>query len=71
MKTAFANDTVADFRNDIDRIDVAQWTGIDSFADIREHAAQQDAGVLITVGSDSLLLADVLLRDLDKRDFIF
>jgi len=71
MRTAFDADTIADFRNGTDRIDVTQWAGIDDLADILANVTQQETGVLITVGSDSLLIADILIQDLDKKDFIF
>ena len=63
------SDTVTDFRNEHDKIDVSRLAGVDSLADLARWQAGDD--VVIWHDSDVLVLKGVDLSDLDSRDFIF
>ena len=63
------SDTVTDFRDGHDKIDVSRLAGVDSLADLGRWQAGDD--VVIWHGSDVLVLKGVDLSDLDSRDFIF
>jgi Ca2+-binding RTX toxin-like protein len=63
------SDTVTDFRDGHDKIDVSRLAGVDSLADLAHWQAGDD--VVIWHGSDVLVLKGVDLSDLDSRDFIF
>jgi Ca2+-binding RTX toxin-like protein len=63
------SDTVTDFRDGHDKIDVSRLAGVDSLADLAHWQAGDD--VVIWHNSDVLVLKGVDLSDLDSRDFIF
>jgi Ca2+-binding RTX toxin-like protein len=79
----FANgcglDTIFDFGNGQDVIDVRGFHGIDRFSQIRAHAGQADTDVVVdlgaaaghTAGINVLTLAGFALSDLNARDFLF
>jgi Ca2+-binding RTX toxin-like protein len=63
------SDTVTDFRDGHDKVDVSRLAGVDSLADLARWQAGDD--VVIWHDSDVLVLKGVDLSDLDSRDFIF
>jgi serralysin len=65
------HDTIAIFEQGSDLIDVSQWTGLNAFTDVLNHAQDQGNDVKITVGSDSLVIGNVHKADLTDADFIF
>jgi Ca2+-binding RTX toxin-like protein len=65
------HDTVMDFTQGVDKIDVAHWDGIDSFAHLKSHAHDQGANVIIENGQDSLLIMGLHKADLAAGDFSF
>jgi len=69
--TGDGHDTIGLFEQGSDLVNVSQWTGIDSFADVLSHAHDQGAGVKIELGTDSLLIANLHKADLTAADFIF
>jgi Ca2+-binding RTX toxin-like protein len=69
--TGYGKDTIMDFENGVDQIDVSRWTGIDDFGDIESHMSSSNGDVLITLGKDVLRIADTTEADLDVNDFIF
>jgi Ca2+-binding RTX toxin-like protein len=72
FKTHFGKDTIADFENGTDRIDLSHWTGVDSFADLKaHHLTVSGDDLVIANGSDSLTLHDMHKTDLDASDFVF
>ena len=52
-----------------DLIDLSDYKGVDSFADLSIHKAGGE--VVISFGSDEIVLHDVRLAAIDKTDFIF
>jgi serralysin len=62
-------DTVTDFRNDHDRIDVSALSGVNDRHDL--SLVQVGADVEIHHGSGVLILEGVLASELDNKDFIF
>lgn len=64
-------DTVTDFGNGKDRIDVSGWTGMDSFADIQSHLKIKGDDLVIADGTDMIILKDFDKADLSAADFMF
>jgi hypothetical protein len=67
-------DTIVDFENDKDVIDVSGYLGIANFGDIQPHAAQVGTDVTIdfgVAGVDVLTVTKFSLADLGANDFEF
>ena len=64
------HDTILDFQG-IDLISLINLNGVTSLSSFKSHAVDTDNGVLLTVGSDTLLLKGVLESSLTKGDFLF
>ncbi|MCB5174238.1 cadherin-like domain-containing protein [Microvirga sp. SM9] len=62
-------DTVTDFRDGDDRLDVSRLSGVESMSDL--NVWQMGSDVMIWRGSDILILKGVNASDLDNSDFIF
>ena len=71
FKKGYGQDTIVDFEDDIDRIDVSGWKGIEDFGDIESHMSSSKGDVMITVGKDVLRIADTSVDDIDVSDFVF
>jgi hypothetical protein len=71
MATGWGFDSITDFADGIDKIDVGGWTGISGFADLSGFMSQSESGVMIEVGEDRLYIFDAVLADFDKKDFLF
>ncbi len=72
FKTGFGHDTIMDFENGIDKIDLSKWSAISNFADLKAHHLSQSNGdVHITAGSDMLNLHDTKINQIDHSDFQF
>jgi hypothetical protein len=72
FKTGGGHDTLMDFDAGIDEIDVSHWTGMDNFHDIKQHMADQNGDVHITLGgADELIIKDTSTTDLHAGDFSF
>jgi Ca2+-binding RTX toxin-like protein len=73
------HDTIGDFEDNKDRIDLTGYHGIDGFAEVRTHASQSGADTVIDLGAaaggaagaDVLTLSGIALATLDARDFLF
>jgi Ca2+-binding RTX toxin-like protein len=73
------HDSIGDFEDNKDRIDLTGYRGIDSFAEVREHASQSEGNTVIDLGAaagsaageDVLTLTGIALATLDTRDFLF
>ena len=62
--------TVNDFETGLDKIDLRQFTSIDSVSDL--SAAQQEGGTLLTLDNhETILLKGVVAAQLQASDFIF
>jgi serralysin len=55
----------------LDVIALVNLTGVTSFSSFKSHAVDTDDGVLLTVGSDKLLIKGAVESDLVKGDFLF
>lgn len=64
------HDTIMDFES-IDVISLVNLSGVTSLSSFKSHAVDTDDGVLLTVGSDSLLIKNVLESSFVKNDFLF
>ena len=69
----FGHDVIRDFGAVGQSHDVLQFSKnvFDSFASVLSHASQAGADVAISAGSDTLLLKNTKLGDLDSHDFRF
>lgn len=65
-------DRIGDYADEVDRIDVSGWSAIADIADLKNnHAANVGGDVVITAGSDQLLIRNTQKAELDAGDFIF
>jgi hypothetical protein len=72
FSTGFGPDVVRDFQNGMDKVDIATWTGLDSFPDqLCDHFSVDDGDVVIQNGSDILSLGNVTVNHLDPTDLVF
>jgi len=71
FKTGFGHDTITDFSNGVDKIDVSQWSGIDSFSDVKHHLTASGGDLLITLGQDQLVIEHMTKAELNASDFFF
>ncbi len=62
-------DTVTDFRENQDKVDVSGLSGVNKLSDL--HMWQSGSATVISHGSDVLVLKGVKESDLDGSDFIF
>lgn len=70
--TGDGRDTVTDFENGLDKIDVSGWNAISSFDDLMQnHIEFVNGDAIITSGKDSLTLKGAAEADLDAGDFVF
>ncbi len=71
FKTGNGHDTIMDFQNGLDRIDVSHWSGIDNISDVKHHMTASNGDLFITLGSDQLIIADTTKAEIDAGDFYF
>ncbi|WP_137157759.1 calcium-binding protein [Rhizobium sp. FKL33] len=69
--TGEGRDRITDFQNGQDRMDIQKWTGLDTFADVKAHAAMASGDLVIKFGADVLTVDGLTLAQMDKTDFIF
>lgn len=70
FKTGYDRDTIRDFENGVDEIDLKAWNAIASFADLRNnHLFVSGDDLIIRAGSDELVLLDTKKNELDNGDF--
>jgi Ca2+-binding RTX toxin-like protein len=67
----YQHDEIMDFQNGIDRIDVRTWDGIENFQDIKAVTTEVGDDLLISTGSDEILIHDMTKAELNAADFIF
>lgn len=73
----FGNDIITDFEafNPVEKINLAAVTAIESYDDLQTEHMRQDtvntSNVIITAGSDTITVENVLLADLGSDDFSF
>ncbi|MFM2280228.1 MAG: hypothetical protein RLZZ444_2459 [Pseudomonadota bacterium] len=69
---SFGDDTVTDFRNGVDKIDLSDCSGFSNFKALKAgHLTFENGGVLISNGDDTLFVAHLTKAQLDQSDFIF
>jgi len=72
FKTGYDHDTIADFENGIDHINLKQWNAISNFTDLKaNHLTVSGDDLIIHAGSDQLVLLDTSKSELDSGDFSF
>jgi Ca2+-binding RTX toxin-like protein len=69
--TGDGHDKVMDMLQGTDKIDFSGWDAVDSFTKVKAHAQDQGGDVLITAGSDSVLIVGLHKADLTAGDFDF
>jgi Ca2+-binding RTX toxin-like protein len=68
--TGDGKDTVMDFELGFDKLDLSGWAAMSSIEDVlNNHAVDKGADLLISAGSDSLLIKNVHKADFDALDF--
>lgn len=72
FSSGYGNDTISQWGDGKDRVDLSKLAGITSYNDlINNHAVQNGADVVITDGADTLTFTDIALANLTADDFIF
>jgi Ca2+-binding RTX toxin-like protein len=71
FKTGFGHDKITDFQNGIDRIDVSLWNGMDDIGDIKHHTTASHGDLILTLGSDQLVIENMTKAQLNGSDFEF
>lgn len=69
--TGDGHDKIMDLIQGTDKIDFSGWDAVDSLNKVKAHAEDQDGGVLISAGSDSVLIVGLHKTDLGAGDFDF
>ena len=69
--TGSGDDEIKDFHHGIDKIDLSDWAGFDSFHDVKTHLSVSGDDVVISDMTDTLTLHNVSKTDLHANDFIF
>jgi Ca2+-binding RTX toxin-like protein len=67
----YGSDTIVDFVNGIDRIDISDWKAIKDFDDVKADMKRDGEDVVITAGDDSLRITHSVKADIDAHDFLF
>jgi len=71
FQTGFGQDTITDYVDGPDSIDISALTAVTSFADLKAHHLSFSHGdAIITAGSDRLVIEDTTRAELDKTDFL-
>jgi hypothetical protein len=71
FKTGYGQDTIKDFKDGTDRIDVSDWAGMDNIKDIKQQLTVDGDNLVLTVGTDELVLEGVSKADINAGDFLF
>jgi Ca2+-binding RTX toxin-like protein len=72
FSTGDGHDTVTDFENGLDSVNLSRWKAISGFDDLMQHHIDfKDGDTIITAGKDSLTLTGVAQADVDASDFVF
>jgi Ca2+-binding RTX toxin-like protein len=72
FKTGYDHDTIADFENGIDHINLKNWNAISNFNDLKNnHLTVDGDNLIIHAGGDELVLLDTKKGELDNGDFTF
>lgn len=69
FRTGGGRDTIADFGDGADVINLSRWKGIDDFGDVQAHAKDVGSDMRIRLQGDVLVIAGHHLGDLDATDF--
>jgi hypothetical protein len=65
-------DTIADFTDKHDHIDLSHYKGIDAWADIRHDLTSHSGDVVLNLGhGDTITIADIGLGKITGADFVF
>jgi len=72
FKTGYGKDTVTDFKNGTDHFDLKSWSAITDFADLKaHHLTVSGDNLIISHGTDKLVILDTAKGELDASDFLF
>jgi Ca2+-binding RTX toxin-like protein len=70
--TGDGKDTVSDFKNGVDHLNLKSWSAITDFADLKaHHLTVSGDDVVIHAGTDSLTIEHMSKAELDASDFVF
>ena len=72
FSTGDGRDTITDFENGSDSVNISGWKAISGFDDLMQHHIDFKGGdAIITAGKDSLTLIGLAEADVDAGDFVF
>jgi len=71
FSSRYGNDTIADFVNGIDKIDISAWKAVKNFDNVKADLVRHGEDVIIKAGDDSLVILNTVKADIDVHDFIF
>lgn len=71
FQTGGGKDTIADFGDGADVIDVSEWDGMADFATVLANATDKDGDVWIKLDKDVLIIADHTKAELVEANFTF
>jgi Ca2+-binding RTX toxin-like protein len=71
FSTGDGHDTVEDFHQGLDHLDIANWGSLHTFSDLKSHAHDHGTDVVIESGHDNLIVHGLNKADLTPGDFFF
>lgn len=72
FKSGNDHDTITDFENGIDKVDLSHWSAISSFSDLKNHHLSFAHGdAIISAGGDQLVIENMTKGEVDSGDFSF
>ena len=71
FQTGDGDDEIADFETIDEHIDVSKWKAFHNFQELHSAMKNEDGGVMITAGHDSLFIDNVTKKDMGEFHFDF
>jgi Ca2+-binding RTX toxin-like protein len=70
FSTGDGHDVIADFETIDEHVDLRKWKPVESYDNLLSHAKDEDGGVMITFGKDSLFLDHIAKDELRESHFL-
>ena len=71
FKTGFDHDTITDFQNGLDEVNLVYWAAVESFSELKHHLTFDHGDAIIKAGDDVLVIRGLSKTELDASDFSF